>query len=303
MELGHQFLLPTEVAIEAATLLSSRFGLPYWQFTLSASAANNEAITLARMHTGKTVVLTLTGSYHGHIDATLKAVPIDKSRGARTNADYVQVPFNDIAALRGAMESLSVACVLPELAMTNANLVVPDEGYLMAVRNLCDVHGAIWVADEKHTHMCSYGGLVSLWGLRPDIWVCGKSIASGVPLGVYGFTSDLRDTLERYTRIDCWPKGGGEEEEASELHLGGTLYGNPLGLAACVATLRHVLKPEAQAHAAELGARLGDGIDRLCAAYDYRGWRFASAIEWGSHTPGRRGCATSTTLRRPRTST
>ena len=114
---GHQFLLPTEEAIVVSETLSERFGLPFWQYTLSASTANTEAIRLARSYTGKEKVLLFDGKYHGHIDATLVAlnngVNIVEGAGLPSRctdtADIVQ--FNDLNATESALKNGNIACI------------------------------------------------------------------------------------------------------------------------------------------------------------------------------------------------
>src|SRR5215204_7790587 len=133
---GLQFLLPVEEAIEAAELLAERYGLPAWQFTLSASGANAEAIRLARHRTGRDLIVVFGGHYHGHLDDTL--VTGDEERGtpellglnARAAADTRVVPFNDLAALERVLARGGVAAAITEPALTNVGVVQPADGFL-----------------------------------------------------------------------------------------------------------------------------------------------------------------------------
>jgi glutamate-1-semialdehyde 2,1-aminomutase len=133
---GSHFLLPTEDAIVACRLLADRFGMRSWQFTLSASTANTEAIRIARFATGRDKVLVFDGKYHGHIDETLVgaaptgAVPEHHGLPKDVTARTAVVPFNDLEAVEGALKSGEVACVLTEPVMTNIGVIHPDEEQL-----------------------------------------------------------------------------------------------------------------------------------------------------------------------------
>jgi glutamate-1-semialdehyde 2,1-aminomutase len=255
---GLQFLLPVEEAIEAAELLAERYGLPAWQFTLTASGANAEVIRLARHRTGRDTIVVFGGHYHGHIDDTLVegdehgARPELLGVNPRAAASTRVVPFNDVGALERVLGREQVAAVITEPALTNAGVVLPADGFHAGVRALTREHGALLVLDETHTQSFAYGGLTRLWGLEPDALTLGKSTAGGIPIGGYGMTHDLRDWMERH-RDNYVGEAG--------LATGGTTYANPLSLAAAVANLRHVQTPAAFERIAALGARLADGID------------------------------------------
>lgn len=261
---GSQFLLPTEDAAEVAEELGRRFGLPSWQFTLSATQANTEAIRVARAVTGRSVVLMFDGKYHGHADELLgmlddarvvpegMGVPPDATRHVRL------VQYNDLEAVERELARGDVACVLAEAAVTNTGVIQPAEGFHAALRRLVSDCGALLVIDETHTLVAGPGGLTARWGLEPDLLVMGKSIASGIPLGAYGMTADVAAVLEHRPSASY----------AEEVATGGTLFGNALSLAAARVTLAEVLTDEAYEHAAALGARLADGIESVTAAND-----------------------------------
>lgn len=252
---GVQFLLPGEDAVTVSTLLAERFRLPFWQYTLSASAANTEAMRLARKATGRDAILMFHGGYHGHIDDWLLAREIGTvKRGVR--AGTLLVHFNDLAAVERALAEFDIAAVIAEPAMTNVNLVLPQGGFLEGVRDLTRKHGSLMVLDETHTHACAWGGLTSAWRLEPDILVLGKSIASGIPTGIYGMTDALRDVMESHLEVEQWPQG-----HSGDLAVGGTLFGNALSMAATLVTLTDLLTRENQQRTAALGALLADGID------------------------------------------
>jgi glutamate-1-semialdehyde 2,1-aminomutase len=255
---GLQFLLPVEEGIEAAQLLADRYGLPGWQFTLSASGANAEAIRLARHRTGRPLLAVFGGHYHGHLDDTL--VSGDEDHGAagllgvnpRAAADTRLVPFNDLDALERVLAREDVAAVITEPALTNVGVVLPDAGFLAGVRAATRAHGTLLVLDETHTQTVAYGGLTRAWRLEPDVITLGKSLGGGVPVGAYGMTDDLRDHLERHR--DAFGRVTG-------IATGGTTFANPLSLAAVVATLTQVQTPGAFDRVRALGARLADGIE------------------------------------------
>src|SRR5664279_1184481 len=144
MARGHQFLLPVEDAIIVSEELSRRYGLPKWQYTLSASQANTEAIRVARVVTGRDKVLLFDGHYLGHFDQALvewgddgRLVPEERGVPAAVTAQTVLVPLNDVAALGRALERRDIALVLTEPALTNNfGLILPDPGYHDALRAL-----------------------------------------------------------------------------------------------------------------------------------------------------------------------
>ena len=273
---GLQFLLPVEEAIDAAELLAERYGLPAWQFTLSASGANAEAIRLARHRTGRDLIVVFGGHYHGHIDDTLVAGDEHAVRpelsgvNPRATADTRIVPFNDLGTLERVLASGAVAAVITEPALTNVGVVMPADGFLAGARELTRAHGTILIVDETHTQTVAYGGLTRAWGLEPDVITLGKSLGGGVPIGAYGMTDDLRDWMERHR--DAYGRVAG-------LATGGTTYANPLSLAAVVATLGAIQTPEAFERTAALGARLADGIEAAAGR---------NGLPWRAHRLGGR---------------
>jgi glutamate-1-semialdehyde 2,1-aminomutase len=253
---GSQFLLPTEASIEVSELLADRFMLPFWQYTLSATSANTEAIRIARAATGRRRVLTFDGGYHGLLDDTMEAVRESELPAGRW-PDSVMVHYNDLDAVERVLRERFTACVVVEPAITNINLVKPDSGFHKSLRDLARRFGSLLVIDETHTHVCAWGGLTRAWELEPDLLVLGKSIGGGIPLGAYGMTESLARVCEANNPRDEWPGG-----DSSSLWLGGTLHGNPVGLVAARAALREILTPEAHARTAALGGYLADGIER-----------------------------------------
>lgn len=260
---GSQFLLPGEDAVVVAEQLAGRYGMPKWQFTLSATAANVEVVRLARQFTGREVLVMFDGKYHGHLDPALvvqedgRVVP--EFRGLTADvADHARiVPFNDVAALERALAPGDVALVLAEPAMTNAGFLLPEPGFLDALRELTRAAGTLLCLDETHTLVCAYDGLTGLWDLDPDLFTVGKSIAGGVPLGAYGMTEPIAALL----RPPDEPAAAGTV--LGEVATGGTLFANALSMAAARATLTEVLTAEAFARTGTLGDQLGAGLRRL----------------------------------------
>lgn len=270
MRAGSQFLLPTEDAWEVSRELERRFGLPLWQFTLSSTLANTEAIRVARAVTGRTAVVMFDGKYHGHADELLGSLDAGAvvPEGLGVPADAVRhvrlVQYNDLEAVARELARGDVACVLTEAAMTNVGVVQPADGFHRELRQLATESGALLIVDETHTLVAGPGGLTALWQLQPDVLVIGKSIAGGVPLGAYGMTEAVAGVLEHRPGASY----------AEEIATGGTLFGNALSMAAARATLIEVLTPDAYEHAAALGETLADGIEATASAH---------GMDWRAH--------------------
>jgi glutamate-1-semialdehyde 2,1-aminomutase len=248
-----QFLLPTEASVVVAEELARRYPVPQWQFTLSATQANTEAIRLARAVTGRDVIVLFQGHYHGHFEEGLVDVDSDGhasavqrglSKGVTGRVRIAQ--YNDASTLRQALEPGDVALVLTEPAMTNGiHLLLPQPGWHDALRDLTRQHGTLLALDETHTHVVGPGGATGLWQLQPDVVTIGKAVAGGVPMGAYGVSAELGEQLDA----------------ARNVATGGTLFGNPLSAAAAQAVLTEVLVPGAYAHTTALGGELADGIE------------------------------------------
>jgi glutamate-1-semialdehyde aminotransferase len=272
---GSTFMLPTEDAGIAASLLAERFGLPQWQFTLTATDANRHVLRYARQATGRHKVLVIDHCYHGTVDeayATLDAEGRVVSRRGNIGAPVpldettVVVEFDDIAGLEAALETGEIAAVLAEPAMTNIGIVLPQLGWHEAVRAACDRTGTILVIDETHTLCAGPGGMTARDGLRPDVVVVGKTIGGGIPAAAWGMTRELaervRDSLD-------WTGEGREDLDVGG--VGGTLAGNAVSMAGIRATLSEVLTPDVYpgmiARAAEWTAGVQAAIDEFGAPW------------------------------------
>jgi glutamate-1-semialdehyde 2,1-aminomutase len=262
MAAGSSFLLPTEDGLVAAELLKQRTGLPFWQFTGSATVANTEAMRLARFITGRERLLMFDGKYHGHGDEMLVTgeagasepellgLPKDIARKAHT------VPFNDLDALKRALAAEDTACLMAEPMLTNCNLVFPEEGFWAEARALLHRSGTLLVIDEAHTNAFAYGGLTRAWSLEPDILVLGKGLGTGVPFAAYGVREGIARAMEKHLYVD---------PEWTGLALGGTTYASALVLAAARAALESCLGEADYARVGKLGQRLGQGLEALFA--------------------------------------
>ncbi len=256
---GLTLMLPTEDSIWVGEELVRRFGLPYWQFALTATDANRFAIRLARMATGRPKILVFNGCYHGTVDETFISLRVDGSSGPRPgnigppvdpSVTTRVVEFNDLDALDVALAHGDVAVVLAEPVMTNAGIIHPDPGFHAALRDLTRRHGSLLIIDETHTICAGPGGYTRQAGLEPDMVVIGKPIGGGIPAAAYGLTEELADRL----RID--------PELCDVGGIGGTMAGNALSMAAMRATLSEVLTDAAYAHMLPLAEAWTDGVER-----------------------------------------
>jgi len=256
---GITLMLPTEDSIWVGAEMQRRFGLPFWQFCLTATDANRFTIRLARAITGRPKILVYNYCYHGSVDETIITIE-DGATGSRPgnigppvdpNETTRVVEFNDVDALERALAHGDVACVLAEPALTNIGIVLPDDGYHDALRELTRTNGTYLVIDETHCICAGPGGATKTWGLEPDFLTIGKPLASGVPAACYGMTTEVADRAQAY--MDSLPTtdvGG----------IGGTLSGNALSLSAMRATLETVLTDDAFERMISLGERWADGV-------------------------------------------
>ena len=255
---GSTFMLPTSDAADAAAILESRFGLPSWQFTLSATDANRSLIRYARQVTGRQKILIIDYCYHGTVDEAYATLDDDRVVSRRGNigapvpldATTVVVPFNDVPALERALRRLDVAAVLIEPAMTNIGIVLPDEGWHDDLRALCDASGTILIIDETHTLCAGPGGMTQRDALQPDAVVVGKAIGSGIPAGAFGMTAELAQRVRDSLDLEDIDVGG----------VGGTLAGNAVSMAGIRATLGEVLTAEVYPAMIERAAEWTAGV-------------------------------------------
>jgi glutamate-1-semialdehyde 2,1-aminomutase len=261
---GITTMLPTEDAAWVGEELARRFGLPSWQFTMTATDANRFALRIARAVTDRPFVAVHEYCYHGSVDETIAV--IDRSPGAAPGAVVARrgnlgpqidpamttrvVPFNDLDALDRALADRQVAALLIEPALTNVGIVLPDEGYLEGVREITRRHGTILIHDETHTICAGPGGVTAAGGYEPDMLVIGKTIGGGIPVAAYGMTTDVADRVRATAAYEDADVGG----------IGGTLAGYTLSMAAAPAALGEVLTEAAFARMIPLAERWERGV-------------------------------------------
>jgi len=237
---GITTMLPNEDAQWVAAELQRRFGLPKWQFAMTATDANRFVLRFARELTGRPKIAVMDWCYHGTVDETLVirgkngetlSRPGSAGRGFDPAITTRVVPFNDVAELERVLAIGDVACLLMEPALTNIGIVLPEPGYLDAVRTVTRKYGVLLIIDETHTICAGPGGCTKAWNLEPDMFVIGKPIGGGMPAAVYGMTSEVATRLEVLMTSN----------EVDVSGVGGTLTGNALALAAVRATLSSTL--------------------------------------------------------------
>ena len=264
---GITSMLPTQDAAIVSGELARRFGLPLWQFTVSATDANRHVIRYSRMITGRSKIVVIDRCYHGSVDesfATLdtagKTVAREGNIGAPIALDQTTrvVEFNDIAGMEKALAHGDVAAILMEPAMTNVGIVLPQVGYLEAVQILAKKYGTILIIDETHTISVGPGGMTADRGLKPDFLTIGKAIGGGIPTGTFGMTQKMADDIARLVELEIIDTGG----------IGGTLAGSAFSLAAMRATLSDVLTQKNFDHMINLGTRWSDGVDSAIDEFD-----------------------------------
>jgi glutamate-1-semialdehyde 2,1-aminomutase len=254
---GTSYGAPTEGEVEMAALIARAMpSMEMVRLVSSGTEAAMSAIRLARGATGRDLVVKFDGCYHGHADSLLvKAgsggatfgVPDSRGVPAALAALTVALPFNDLDAVERFMAARGgeVAVVIVEPVAGNMGVVPPAHGYLQGLRDLCSRHGALLLFDEVITGFrVGPGGAQGLYGVRADLTCLGKIIGGGLPVGAYGGRRELMEQVA--------PLGG--------VYQAGTLSGNPLAVAAGLATLRALENPEVYRRLDALGARLESGL-------------------------------------------
>ena len=276
---GLTAMLPTQDAVIVSTELAKRFGLPLWQFTVSATDANRHVIRYSRHITGKKRIIVIDRCYHGSVDETFATLDSEGNTVAREGNIGAPVPldettrvveFNSLSSMEEALAHGDVAAILMEPAMTNVGIVLPEDGYLQSVGELAKQYGALWIIDETHTISVGPGGMTGALGLKPDFLTIGKAIAGGIPTGTFGMTREVSAAISTRVALDQIDTGG----------IGGTLAGNALSLAAMRATLTEVLTPEAFDSMIALGTRWSDGVDAAIKEFN---------LPWHCNRLGARG--------------
>jgi glutamate-1-semialdehyde 2,1-aminomutase len=236
---GAQYLLPTEDSVWVAGELARRYGLPLWQFTLAATSANTEVIRIARSLTRRESVLFFDGKYHGHFDDVLVEL-----------VDGRLVP--EEAGLPHDVTARTIVIPFNDLSALERVLASREVAVVITEPALTNNVGLLLPDDGFHE------------ALR-DVTRRTGTIAAGIPLGAYGMTEEVAAVLQR---------PDGRDDAKPQVAVGGTLFGNPVSMAAARATMSEVLTDEAYAHSQRLGTRLADGLASVVAA---------SGLAWTTH--------------------
>jgi glutamate-1-semialdehyde 2,1-aminomutase len=253
---GTSYGTPTESETELAEIIVGAVpSVERVRFCSSGTEATANAVRLARGFTGRDKLVKFEGCYHGSADPFLIAagssaltmgVPNSKGVPAATARDTLIVPYNDAAAVRAAFEANpgEVAAVIVEPYVGNMGLVLPQPGFLQALRALTREFGALLIFDEVMTGFrVGIGGVQAREGVLPDLTTLGKVIGGGLPVGAFGGRAEIMDRLT--------PDG--------DVFQAGTLSGNPVAMAAGIATLR-LLSEQTFVHLERLSQRLIDGM-------------------------------------------
>ena len=274
-ERGLSFGAPTEQEVEMAELLCRLVpSLEQVRLVSSGTEATMSAIRLARGHTGRHKIVKFEGCYHGHADALLVKAgsgaltfgqPSSAGVPQPTAADTVVLEYNNETALEQAFEreGAEIAAVIVEPVAGNMNLVAPRPGFLELLRRLCTRHGAVLIFDEVMTGFrVALGGAQALYNVRPDLTTLGKVIGGGLPVGAFGGRRDIMQAIA--------PLG--------PVYQAGTLSGNPVAVAAGLATLKLVQAPGFYDRLAATARALCEGLAR---AAQERGVAFSAASVGG----------------------
>ena len=273
---GFTAMLPSTLAPNAGAALSDFFGLDYWQLATTATDANRFVLRWARAVTNRKKVLVFDGCYHGTIDDAM----VDMALGDDTMLDTINgkvinrqsllgqvqdltlhsvaVPFNDLVAVERELASGEFAALLTEPALTNCGMVLPDDGFIEALRTLCTKYGTLFVLDETHTISTARGGWAKANNVTPDFLVVGKPIAGGLPAAAYGFSAEMA------TRM----KAAKDQAPPGHSGIGTTLSGNLMTLAAIHATLTEVATEDAYSHMLALAEVLEHHLNASIKAHN-----------------------------------
>jgi glutamate-1-semialdehyde 2,1-aminomutase len=283
-------MLPAERVAQVGERLAVLFGLPWWQLAQTATDANRAVLRYARMATGRPRVLVFDRCYHGTLDETLvelgpdgTTVPSPGQIGCIHDpaATTVEVEFNDIEAVQRALARGDIACVLTEPVLTNAGMVLPQPGFLEALRAACTRHDVLLAIDETHTLSSGLGGYARVHSLAADLLVCGKAIAGGFPCAVYGWSEA---TAQRIGAADALRARG-------HSGIGTTLAASQLAIAALHASLTDVVTVVNHERMEQGAARLACGIEAALQHHAV-GWqvsRVGARLEFGPAPAPRTG--------------
>jgi glutamate-1-semialdehyde 2,1-aminomutase len=264
------FGAPTSHELEMAELLTRLVpSMEQVRLVSSGTEATMSAIRLARGFTGRSKIVKFEGCYHGHADALLVKAgsgaltfgqPSSAGVPPEVAAHTLTLPYNDSQAVCDVFARIGheIACVIVEPVAGNMNLITPAPGFLQTLRDVCTKHGALLIFDEVMTGFrVALGGAQALYGIKPDLTTLGKVIGGGLPVGAFGGRTDIMACLA--------PLG--------PVYQAGTLSGNPVAVAAGLATLRLVQEP---GFYDRLAARTKEMVQGLLAAAQKQGVPFSA---------------------------
>ena len=258
LSFGAPCVLETRIATKITELMPS---IERLRMVSSGTEATMSAIRLARGHTGRDKIVKFEGCYHGHSDSLLiKAgsgaltlgVPSSPGVPAELAAHTITLPFNDADAVAQAFDELGaeIACVIVEPIAGNMNMVPPVSGFLETLRDVCSSNGAVLIFDEVMTGFrVAKGGAQAVFGIEPDLTTLGKVVGGGMPAAAFGGRADIM--------ADIAPDG--------PVYQAGTLSGNPVAMAAGLATLELIDKPGFYDQLGERTKQLTDGLAAAAA--------------------------------------
>ena len=259
-EKGLSFGAPTEIETQMAQRVCELLpSIELVRMVSSGTEATMSAIRLAKGFTGRNKIVKFEGCYHGHSDALLvKAgsgaltfgVPSSSGVSEAVARDTLTLPYNDEAAVRELFAQLGkeIACIIVEPVAGNMNCVPPVEGFLEALRDVCDENGSVLIFDEVMTGFrVSLQGAQGFYNVKPDLTTLGKIIGGGMPVGAFGGRRDIMECLA--------PLGS--------VYQAGTLSGNPVAMAAGLKTLELIAVPNFHADLTAKTTRLLDGLKDL----------------------------------------
>ncbi|GAC1586538.1 MAG: glutamate-1-semialdehyde 2,1-aminomutase [Candidatus Velthaea sp.] len=257
---GTSFGAPTEAESELADLVIEMVpSVERVRFCSSGTEATMSALRLARGFTGREKLIKFAGCYHGHGDAFLisagsgaltNGVPDSPGITAGVSRDTIVVEYNDLDAVRAAFAANGgeIAAVIVEPVVGNMGLVLPEPGFLAGLREVTRAHGALLIFDEVMTGFrVSRGGVQAREGVLPDLTTLGKVIGGGLPVGAFGGRADIMAALS--------PEG--------PVYQAGTLSGNPLAMAAGIATLRALRDDAIYLRLERIGSQLIGGLEAV----------------------------------------
>jgi glutamate-1-semialdehyde 2,1-aminomutase len=260
---GASFGAPTEAETQLAEMVVAAVpSIEMVRMVSSGTEASMSAIRLARGFTGRNVIVKFAGCYHGHVDsllvqagssATTLGVPNSPGVPPGCTADTLVLHYNDVQGLADAFAARGehIAGVIIEPVAGNMGLVTPTEEFLAELRRLTERHGALLIFDEVMTGFrLAYGGAQQLYRQMPDLTVLGKIIGGGLPVGAYGGRADVMKQVL----------------PAGPVFQAGTLSGNPLAMAAGIATLQELRDHPPYGRLEQLGARLAEGMTEAARA-------------------------------------